>query len=219
MKAHYERDLQLVYDLLSAEMEQVRQHVRLALIPPEGADAVIDDRVIDRQEVRIEEECLKTIALHQPVADDLRKVMAIVKVNHELERIADLAESIAKLKLTPEALAADCTGAGEAMTHLAALAERAVDDAIRSFQEQDDNLAKQTWHNDQELDKVACGLLGMLRQRMLDRPATENLLQAIEHVRHTERMADHAASIAKDVIYLVTGEIARHRRRAILGPK
>ena len=191
----------------SAEMaiRAVSEHdVDLAL---EVADR---DRVIDEHEVRVEEECLKIIALHQPVANDLRYLIAMLKINHDLERIGDLAVDIAEQ--VPDLDRDSALAYANDLWELARMSRRHVADAIQSVIQLDPQRARRVWREDDAIDDRH----EELENRILaDLPTHVEDIRTLFHLaaiaRSFERMGDHATNIAKDVIYMVEGEIARHR--------
>ena len=179
---------------------------RRADMANEVAAAELD---INMREVRIEEECLKILALHQPVAVDLRRTATVLKINTELERIADLAVNIAERTISlsehPEF---------EIPTKLERMFVRASDmvhDALDAFVDQDVEAAREVCRRDDEVDdynrRVIDDLLEVMRSRS---DLVEAALHFFSVCRHVERIGDCATNIAEDVIYLVEGEIARH---------
>jgi len=169
-----------------------------------------DDTAIDQMEVEVEEDCLKILALYQPVAADLRFVVAILKINNDLERIGDLARNIAKRvnylsKSDPIELPfslRDMTTKVQAMVRMSldALVNGDVSLA-RTVREEDDAV-------DNERKKIADHIISLIK-KMPER--VEYLLKLNSVSKHLERIADMATNIAEDVIYMVEGEIVRHR--------
>ncbi len=167
---------------------------------------------INVREVKIEEECLKILALHQPVAVDLRRTATVLKINTELERIADLAVNIAERTISlaehPEF---------EMPAKLERMFVRASDmvhDALDAFVDQDVDAAREVCRRDDEVDEYNRQVIDDLLETMRTR---SDLVEAALHFfsvcRHVERIGDCATNIAEDVIYLVEGEIARHHLR------
>ena len=199
----------------------VEENVHKAIASIETADlrlaeyVIESDTRIDEMEVDIEEECLKILALHQPVAIDLRFIVGVLKLNNDLERIADLAVNMAeqarpliaagarglpaKIREMARAVASMLGGSLDALVNLdtnAAWAVCAADDAV-------DNLHRETY--------------GTIKTEIQKDPSrTDVLIHHLSVSRYLERIADHATNIAEDVIYLVEGDIVRHggRRRA-----
>jgi len=223
VRAHYEREIQDLNAMLAHEIDMVR-HNALAVLgvpvadPSHGiADDYIDDAQIDRAEVRIEEVCLKIIALHQPVADELRFLTTVIKTNHGLERIGDLLADIHELRIDHSTLDNDLGGDHGALLKLFSLVLRAVEGSIDCLLNRSGEDAREVWKHDRLVDEQCHHLLERLRTRLLSAPATPTLFDAINAVRCAERIADHSSSIAKEVLYLTTGEIVRHRKKELLG--
>jgi phosphate transport system protein len=174
------------------------------------AQAVINgDREIDQMEVDFEEECLKLLALHQPVSIDLRFIVAALKINNDLERIGDLAVNIAErgaFLVTQEKI--DIPFELENMVHLA---EEMLTGAIDSLVSLDVTRARQIRAMDDRMDAMNREMYGKVKEMILAQPQHINaLLHAMSVGRHLERIADLATNIAEDVIYLVNAEIVRH---------
>jgi phosphate transport system protein len=168
------------------------------------------ERAVDRWEVQIERECLKVLALHQPVASDLRRVAAVLKVSGDLERMGDLARHIAKRvkKLADDPLAFPLPPALEALAN-EALGQ--VRDSLDSLAKSDTALARAVIAADVPVNRHYRGVLKELKQAIRDHPErVDNWLRLINTARNLERIADHAANIAESVIYLKEGDIVRH---------
>lgn len=181
----------------------------------EKADQVArGDRAIDVAEVALEEECLKVFALYQPVGRDLRLMVGILKLNSDLERIGDLAVSVAG-----NAGHLDAAGHPELKALLAQLAARSqsmIHQGLDCLMRQDARLALDVCAADDEVDRLYTAVRSSIQQVISlpgeprDLPRVEALLRMVHTARSLERMADHATNIAEDVIYMVTGEIPRH---------
>jgi phosphate transport system protein len=216
MSKHLTRDLdQLNRDILSLSSmveEMIGKACRaLARKDIPLANQVIEsDYEIDQREVRIEEECLKILALHQPVAVDLRRTATVMKVNNDLERIADLAVNIAeRAKRLAEVIEFPIP---IKLEHMAQLATSMVSDALNSLVNLDPDAARSVCMQDDGVDFENREVIDELLDLMKQRPDwTEAALHCFSASRHVERIADHATNIAEDVIYLVEGEIARHK--------
>jgi phosphate transport system protein len=177
----------------------------------ELADEVIrEDDDIDGREVQIEEECLKVLALHQPVAVDLRFIVTVLKVNNDLERMGDLAVNIAEraafLSAQPQL---------EATVDLPAMADRVramVRDSLDALTNMDTRLAWKVIAMDDEIDDTNRKMFNVFQELMCaDRANIERSVQLLSVSRHLERIADLATNISEDVIYMVEGELVRHR--------
>jgi phosphate transport system protein len=220
MSKHLERDLDnLQRDLitLAASVEEAIQKATNALKGRQTglAQEVIDgDNEIDQEENHIEEECLKMLALHQPVAVDLRRITAALKINAELERMADLAEDIAERALHLARLTA--IEVPDKLQRMADLAASMVRQSLDAFVNLDAHLARLVCRLDDEVDRYNNEIIEELIQVMQSAPAmVEPGLSLFSATRHVERIADHATNIAEDVVYLVEGEIIRHRPVAV----
>ena len=177
-----------------------------------AAKVIAADEDVDRREVRIEEECLKILALHQPVAIDLRRTATVLKVNNDLERIADLAVNIcercASLDEFPQ------FQMPHKLKQMVSMATQMVRGSLDAFVNLDSNEARRILTMDDSIDdlnvQVICDLQSTMQQQpQLVVPA----LHCFSASRHIERIGDHATNIAEDVVYLVEGDIVRHRSR------
>ena len=169
-----------------------------------------EDPEIDQREVKIEEDCLKALALHQPVAIDLRRIATVLKVNNDLERIADLAVNMAEraesLAHYPE------FPIPVKLKRMVDLATMMVRGALDAFVALDVQAARRLCLLDDEVDRYNCEVIQELSSMMEKSPAHVSPgLHCFSAARHVERIADHATNIAEDVLYLVEGEIVRHR--------
>lgn len=208
-----------VLQLASAVEKAVRDAVHaLEAHRPDLARRVIDgDAAIDDEEVRIEEVCIRILVLSTPVAGDLRRVIATLKINNDLERIADLAVDIAE-----EALA-HIAGAGDMPVPDAvrAMAERAmsmVSDSLNAFVGSDVMSARGVLAMDDEVDRLERMILDELAGSVRTDPRRIDAAFRLASVaRRLERIADHATNIAEDLIYLKEGTIIRHR--PVVGPE
>jgi len=215
MSTHLNRDMEnlqrRILSLASAVEEVVEKSIR-ALFDRDGElarDLMESDTPIDLEENVIEEECLKILALHQPVAVDLRRVAAIVKINSDLERMADLAVNIAERALAlaqgPEI---PVPGTFRRMTDLT---NTMVRDSLDAFVRLDVDLAKRVCRLDDEVDRYNREIIDHVSSYMKQSPAhVDPGLHLFSAARQLERIADHATNIAEDVVYLVEGKIIRH---------
>lgn len=224
MTKHLQRDMESIQReilALSGMVEESIHRARRALLERRldlAAEVVEEDSEIDRREVHVEEECLKMLALHQPVAVDLRRIATVLKINSDLERIADLAVNIAeRAQALSEYPDMPIPSRLERMIDLATLMVRS---ALDAFVNMDAQAARRVCTLDDEVDRYNCEVIDELHEQMETHP---HLIRAALHCfsasRHAERIADHATNIAEDVIYLVEGEIARHRHDGIHLPR
>lgn len=224
MAIHLLRDLEHLKKqtlALGAMVEQATDKAIAALVDrrPDLAEEVMhgDDR-IDRKEVEVEEECLKILALHQPVAADLRFLVAVLKVNNDLERMGDLAVNVAEraaFLATHEPLRVDLDFPGMAL-----LVRGMVHDALDAVVRMDTDLARDVWSRDDEVDAAHRRSYRVLEESMQRDPGTvERCIHLLSASRNLERIADAATNIAEDVLFMVLGEVVRHRFKNYLGRK
>ena len=178
----------------------------------ELAERVIaSDNEIDRREVSIEEECLKILALHQPVARDLRFVVAVLKMNNDLERMGDYAVNIAERVLYLAEHGS--VPVPPQMLQMSEKAKTMVRRALDAMVEGDSSLARLVCVSDDEVDNLQSVLYdAVLKQIRNDVSQLERWIQLLSMVRYLERIADLATNIAQDVIYMVEGDVVRHKR-------
>jgi phosphate transport system protein len=220
MSKHLERDLDnLQKDLLTlaASVEEAIHKAIRALQTRDTAlaEEVIDgDNEIDAEENHVEEECLKILALHQPVAVDLRRIAAALMINTDLERMADLAEDIAeRAKALAQYPVIPIPPDLQRMTDLTSSMVR---QALDAFVNLDLRLARVVCRLDDEVDRYNKSIIDELVRLMQASPdMVPPGLSLFSATRHLERIADHATNIAEDVIYLVTGGIIRHSKDAV----
>ncbi|MDA0833305.1 MAG: phosphate signaling complex protein PhoU [Planctomycetota bacterium] len=217
MSIHLIRDLDsLQHDILSmcAMVEDVIHRAVVGLKNPSeqlANELALKDDEIDKFDVRIEEECLKILALHQPVAMDLRRIATVMKITGELERVADLGVHIAErgcgLIGQPEIQIPD--GFDPMVRHALQMLQRSID----SYVELDTSIARSVCSHDSIVDRLNREIIAELVQLMHESPhQIESAIHLFSASRHVERVADHATNIAEDVVYLVEGEIIRHRK-------
>lgn len=218
MSIHLQTDLQELHkDLLQmcAIVEDMIHRAVDQLASPNLEEArrlIAEDNKIDRWDVRIEDSCLKLLALHQPVAIDLRRITTVLKISGELERVADLAVNIAER-------ACGLADAGELQVpdQLKEMAHDAVDMLHRSidaYVDLDSLKARAVILDDDRIDASNREIIQQLIEMMHAQPdRLDALLHLFSAVRQVERVADHATNIAEDVVYLVEGKIIRHARK------
>ena len=192
--------------------ESVQQSIKaLSGHDRELAEKVIaNDKQINRLEVDLEEECLKVLALHQPVANDLRMVVAILKINNDLERIADQAVNICERALA----VMDAPGKFICPLELDVMAKKVIDmleKSLDSLVNADLELARTVLDLDDEVDTIHSQNYRSFKDYVREHPeSVDAVLNFLTVSRHLERVADLATNIAEDVIYLNKGEIVRH---------
>jgi phosphate transport system protein len=169
-----------------------------------------NDRAVDRWEIHIERECLKVLALHQPVASDLRRVAVVLKISGDLERMGDLARHIAKRvrKLADDPLAFPIP---QRLETLATEALAQVRESLDSLTQCDTELARAVIAADRKVNRLYRAVLKEIKESIRLHPdRVDNWLRLINTARNLERVADHATNIAEAVIYLKDGDIVRH---------
>jgi phosphate transport system protein len=214
---HLRRDLdELKKDLLllGSKVEDSINKSILALTTrrEELAKEVIEgDGGIDASEVELEEDCLKILALHQPVAADLRFIITAMKVNNDLERMGDLAVNIAE-----RAVFLAAHKPIEVPSDLGRMADgvrKMVRDSLDSLVKKDTGLARKVLAFDDEIDRINEGMFRILQDVMCSDPdATPRAMHLLSSSRHLERIADLATNIAEDVVFMAEGELIRHGR-------
>jgi phosphate transport system protein len=223
MAKHLHRDLDnLQRDLLAlAGLVEAAIHNAIRALQERDralARAVIaGDTQIDQEENHIDEECLKLLALHQPVAIDLRRIVSVLMINTDLERMGDLAEEIAERAI--DLSTSSPLPISSKLQHMTDLTTMMVRQSLDAFVNLNTLQAQAVMRMDDEVDRYNQDLINEIVSLMKNSPVViEPGLSLFSAVRHLERIADHATNIAEDVIYLVEGEIIRHRPKAGNGP-
>ena len=166
---------------------------------------------IDEQEVLIEEECLKMLALHQPVAKDLRHIVAILKVNNDLERMGDFADNIAKRALAIDE-ANKISLPQDFIEVLPSHIEKMLKLTLESLLDLDVSKAQQVIEMDDFVDDINKQMYSDIKVRITENIADiDSALSFLSSSRYIERIADLTTNIAEDVIFMVEGEVVRHK--------
>jgi phosphate transport system protein len=216
MPVHMQRELDKLKRKLLSLSAMVEENLRKAVealedLDPSEARVVIEaDVQVDQMEVELEEDCLKLLALYQPVAVDLRFIIATIKINSDLERIGDLAVNIAeRARFLSDMKRVDVFFDFEGMADKARSMVRRALDALVNM---DARLARQVCADDDDVDDMNRRMYDQVKDTMRKRP---DLIDPLVHIlsasRHLERVADHATNISEDVIYMIEGEIVRHK--------
>ena len=212
---HLQREIDRLKRKILALGAVVEDNLRLAFQAIEARDAgkghrvMVTDILIDDKEIEVEEDCLKILALYQPVAGDLRFIVAVIKINSELERIGDLAANIGEraVSLAREHPVPAPGGFAVMAERTGTILEKALDALVR----QDAATARLVLAADDEIDALYRGLIEDLKEIIRTYPEHLDAIVLLFHVaRYLERLADHATNIAEDVLYMVEGEIHRH---------
>jgi phosphate transport system protein len=210
------KEIERLKKMLLSLMALVEENLNKAVISLENRDlplaqtVIADDERIDEMEVEIEEEALKILALHQPVAVDLRFIVSALRTNNELERIGDTAVNLAERATflssqDPLNIPMDISG-------MADKAQEMLRMSLDAFVNMDVNLARTVLKMDDIVDQMNREMFIIVYDKIKKMPErAEALIHSLSATRHLERVADHATNIAEDVIYLVVGEIIRHQ--------
>ena len=212
---HFQEELGVLQERLLAMGGFAEERVRESVVGLASRDAALVDRVLAGDEpindlhIEIDDRCFKLLALHQPMAADLRAIVAAVKINTDLERVGDLAVNIAEaakryLLHAPVKPLIDIPRMGE-------IAQRMLRDALDAFVRRDVTLAESVLAADDALDALKSQIFReLLTYMMQDGGKIEPSLDLILVSRHLERIGDHATNIAEDVIFLVSARDVRH---------
>ncbi|MEW4455579.1 phosphate signaling complex protein PhoU [Bremerella sp. JC817] len=177
-------------------------------------EVIANDDELDDMDVGLEEECLHSIALFQPVASDLRLIVSSMSVGHELERIGDLAVNIAECvnRLRDSGVTLQQMVLPECLKLASQKAMEMLRDSLDAFIAQDTAICRRLIRQDRELDRLHREIFQWLKEGIQTRPTEIDWMIEITGVsKHIERIADHVTNIAEIVIYWVEGEIVRHR--------
>ena len=221
MNSHLRKDLERlktrIMGVAVAVEENLRKSVKaLRELSEELAlDVCRTDAEIDKMEVETEEECLKILALHQPVASDLRFVITVLKINNELEHIGDMAANVAKrIPFIKRETPVEIPFGLEKMTSgtLAMLK-----DGIDSFLREDERLAIRVCEDDESIDAENRACYGRVKEAIAQNP--RNAMAEINYLlvsKSFERIADLCTNIAEDIIYMKHSIIVRHNLKAAI---
>ena len=216
MPKHLQREIENLKKKILSLGARVEMTVHEAIRSIETRDAalarkIIDEDVqIDRTEVEVEEECLKILALHQPVAADLRFIVAVLKINNDLERIGDLAVNIAErssyLAGQPD------VNVSFDFAQMSEKTEAMLNKSLDALVNLSSRLAHEVCISDDAIDNMNRQAYLRIQEAIRKHPdQMSSLIHLLSVSRHLERIADHATNIAEDVIYMIDGEIVRHK--------
>jgi phosphate transport system protein len=215
MSKHFLREIESLNGRIIRFGEQVEEQLDAAIraVAEDDVDkaesVVLGDTRIDQTEVEIEEECLKLLALYQPVASDLRLVISVLKINNDLERIGDHAAHIAARARDLSELPR--VEIPKSMFELAKQAKLMFRKSLLALVEMDVELAEAVLRGDDAVDRLNKELFEWLLVSLgREARGAKQLLLLNSVARRLERIGDHASNIAEDVIYLLSGEIIRH---------
>ncbi len=212
---HFQEELEQLKTRLLEMGGMAEEEVRLAVKGLMDADADLIERVLTGDEpvnalhIEIDNRCFTLLALFQPMAADLRTIVAAVKINTDLERVGDLAVNIAEAGRryrthSPVKKLID-------IPRMATIAQTMLRDSLDAFVRRDIDLAQHVLNEDDHLDLLKTQIFRELLTYMLQDPSTiEPALDLILISRHLERIGDHATNIAEDVIFIVSAKDVRH---------
>ena len=216
MSLHLHRDL----DKLKKEVLRLGNMVELAIDNAFLAlnnrnssyveEVLTNEEQINEMEVQIEEECLKILALHQPVAVDLRFLVVVLKVNNDLERMGDIAKNIAER--AKDLMESDVIpDLGQPMQGLPDLVRTMVTSSLDSLVKLDDQLARKIIEMDDEVDQINRDMYVAVKSLVAEQPSiADSAINLLSCSRNMERIGDLATNIAEDVIFVVEGKVVRH---------
>ncbi len=221
MSQHLVRQIEKLKTMILTLGGYVEQSLQQAIKAIETRDVdlarkvIESDQQIDLMEVDVEEECLHTIALYQPVASDMRFVASVIKINGDLERIGDLATHLAEqaMFLAEKPQSDTAPFDFEASSRLVWSMVKMSLDALVTH---DVALAQKVRLADEDVDAAHRRVYRYVEEEILRNPQdARRLIDLMNISRQLERIADHAVNIAEDVIFMVTGEIHRHEEEPL----
>ncbi len=215
MSRHFIREINRLNLQVIEFGDQVENQVKLAIRAVKNSDKELAEKVIkhdekiDQREVELEEECLKLLALHQPMAEDLRLIISVLKINNDLERIGDHAVNIAERAIQLSEL--DKIETPPEIIKLYQQAKLMLRKSLLAMVERDAVIASDVIRVDDLVNKLNRKMHHKITDRIKSNPDfTEQQILFLSVCRQLERISDHACNIAEDVLYLLTGDIVRH---------
>jgi phosphate transport system protein len=218
MLKNFETNLNELKSIISNMANLVEEQLNLAICELESGEAnehkliKTRDKEINAYENLVLAKCETIFAKFQPVAKELRTIIAVIKINNQLERCGDIAVNISqKVKKSQQAkdLLLDAK-----IQQLAKFSIQMVNDAIKAFMNEDLELAKKVLENEKVVDKNSKENFNYLVEKMKSNPdVIEAGAQLIILIRQLERLADHATNIAEDVYFVVENQIIAHNKK------
>jgi phosphate transport system protein len=215
MERHFDEELNKLKEKLlrmASLVEEAISHAVKALVDRNSdlaAEVIKRDDEVNMLEIEIDEQCLKLLALMQPIAIDLRFITSAMKIGNDLERMGDQAVNIAERTL--ELLRQPQLKPLIDIPRMATLAQKMVKDSLDAFVNKDTNLARDVCVRDDQVDNLNDQVFRELLTYMME--DTSTITRAVDLIligRHLERIADHATNIGEDVVYLVEGKTIKH---------
>ena len=217
MQTSFEEELGGLKEKILLMGSKVEEAIRLAMKSLVDRDSKLarqviqSDRDINDLEIEVDEMCHRLLAMHQPVAGDMRFITSAMKINSDLERMGDLSVNISERALTLNEVSPLKPFID--IPRLASIAQEMLKSALDSLVNRDPVTAKKVCERDDEVDNLNDQIIRELISYMLeDRANIKRALDLILVSRYLERVADHATNIGEDVIYMVQGKDIRHRR-------
>lgn len=216
MKEHFTQEIAQLKRSLARQATETENALGKALRAITTLDVALADAVaesdysIDCEEIRIEEECLKILALYQPVASDLRTIVTVLKINVEIERVADMAVNISR---RTKDIAETGVPAGNRIdfSEMASFATGMLKDALDAFAYHDADTAFAIIERDDSLDTLHKNNIALIQKNIADDPAhAAYYLSCMTISKNLERIGDVATNICEDIVYLERGKIVRH---------
>ena len=215
MTLHFQREVEKLKKMLLNEAAMIENGLQKALVALRNRDENLAievknyDDEIDTMEIEIEEEALKILALHQPVAIDLRFIVSVIKINNDLERIGDLTSNIAAR--TAEIIDFPHLPIPENIEKMADVVLVMVKESLDSLVNLDVHLAQKVCEDDETVDNLHKRTYELVAEKVKTEPSyIKFYLKMLGISRYLERIADHSTNIAEDVMYMVEGKISRH---------
>ena len=196
----------LVEDVLQEACEAVFEHDESL-----ASRVVKRDEDVDTEEVAVEAEVIRLLALYQPVGSDLRLLCTVLKVNNDLERIADCAVNVAERARHLDIR--EMGGGHDDIRKMAPLVRRMLRHAVQAYTSQLPEDAEKVFVDEEAVDALYGQIIrGIVADASRAPDDMASFLDVLSIAKNFERIADHATNIAEDVVYLSTGKIVRHRR-------
>jgi len=216
MHVRYNNEVEKLKSQVLSLGTEIEDRLSVVVKAVERMDAVMAQKIIesdieiDYMEVDLEEDCLKILALYQPVAADLRYIISVLKINSDLERIGDMAVNIAERVVFLSKL--DKVNFPFNFSLMAEKTQNMLRRSLDSLVNMDINIAYGVISEDDKIDAMHRDMYSMIKMSIKENANyIEHYILLLDISRHLERIADHATNIAEDVIYLCKGEIVRHR--------
>ncbi|MAQ43854.1 MAG: phosphate transport system regulatory protein PhoU [Candidatus Marinimicrobia bacterium] len=210
-----EHEINKLKKMVSQISTKVEESLNLSIKALMNSDSILANNIIDSDheidsiEIDIEEECLKILALHQPVAIDLRYIISILKINNDLERIGDLSTNISRVViLLSESSKIDIP---DEINIMSDIVSKMLKNSLDALFNKKLDLAISVQKMDDKVDDINSKMNNLIQNKISnDSHDSIQLMKLLSISRYLERTADHCTNIAEDVEYLINGEITRH---------